>query len=1077
MNILIFLSIGKCTILDAMSIENRKKLIRAVNGKENLDIFSPNGLSYNSTYASIDIAFKQGIISNIDNISIIGEEHNIKNYRVTFFDINDNIIDERLLNTNKNEILSIDYVATIRIVFLETINNKNINNVHLSIRGCFFKIPNFPTTKFTTMKTIKPPDYCHLIDIMDKHHAKRLFNRVGGTLNIPEIFNSTQNNNQPLYFILEFNKNIFIRHIQNISILTDNHHIQQIRIELQSKNRQLLKRIDMSIFKQTLNTALYAPNYPIHVKYLKVTIIKGKPNKNIRWSIIGCFDRIKKVKKIKKIPKFTWWKVSCIHSNILAGRNGYHPRKSLTPFITGTPLPIDGNFQNLMTHSIGISYSEIRKPIIIEIDFPSGIIGRLYEVGIESSNVYRIRVQLVEIPNGILYTLTSPHYNRTDRKNTNPRLTGFPPVHSSGIRIILLDTIDGRPPRNVKVFTNGCFYKSSVKYTTIQTMGPITTETTKKPKTTTIKTICRYTEWTRWGHCSVSCGNGVQIRARNRLSGTGCNDTLMDYRMCQLQPCMCILTKDFYMAATGKKVPANNIVGYLKDGKKAVHIGDILDTGTIVYTHHCLQFICSSVGLDMKNSTDCKHKCVYLDWSPWSSCQGDCGNEHQKGVQYRQRLPVHILTGSRLCEPQKEYRSCQTSPCFGSCILSSWSKWSPCSKTCDLGIQTRSRHYLSLQPNCTDNLEEKRDCNPQCCQSNKKPTWSEWSPWENCSQACNGGERIRYRTCIKDTSHCQQQITCDGSDKQIEPCNTESCPQQYTCSNGQIMSNCSNACGHTCNTLTCRSCNEPSMCVSGCVCPDPLVMNAFGQCVQLNECLCQTSDGKTNLVSGQTMFDENKCEDCLCSNGCLECHPSSKDCSTCQWSEWTPFGVCSAKCNGTQTRYRSRACVGLQPEIEHEDQPCSTNETSYRKGCEQCSCNVTTGEEICHVQCAITPDVCSNLTNDPFSIYEYIPQADGECCGSCNRTNKTEPCSVQELPSEQITYSDCVSINPIARQQCLGTCISGMTCRCCSPSKITMEQIPVECQRIENNSTITFIKEIPYAKINSCSCQECIKNL
>jgi ABC-type transport system involved in Fe-S cluster assembly fused permease/ATPase subunit len=86
-----------------------------------------------------------------------------------------------------------------------------------------------------------------------------------------------------------------------------------------------------------------------------------------------------------------------------------------------------------------------------------------------------------------------------------------------------------------------------------------------------------------------------------------------------------------------------------------------------------------------------------------------------------------------------------------------------------------------------------------------------------------------------------------------------------------------------------------------------------------------------------------------------------------------------------------------------------------------------------------------------------------------------EPCSVRELPFEQVSSGDCVSINRIARQQCLGTCISGMLCRCCSPSKISMEEISMKCQRIENNSTITFIEQRSYAKIDSCSCQECLK--
>jgi hypothetical protein len=57
----------------------------------------------------------------------------------------------------------------------------------------------------------------------------------------------------------------------------------------------------------------------------------------------------------------------------------------------------------------------------------------------------------------------------------------------------------------------------------------------------------------------------------------------------------------------------------------------------------------------------------------------------------------------------------------------------------------------------------------------KKPMWSEWSPWGNCSGTCDGGERFRYRTCKNETNQCKQQVTCEGSDKQIQPCNTEKC--------------------------------------------------------------------------------------------------------------------------------------------------------------------------------------------------------------------------------------------------------------------------------------------------------------
>ena len=162
-----------------------------------------------------------------------------------------------------------------------------------------------------------------------------------------------------------------------------------------------------------------------------------------------------------------------------------------------------------------------------------------------------------------------------------------------------------------------------------------------------------------------------------------------------------------------------------------MRIGDVLDTETVVYTYNCSEFICSNAGLDVRRSKNCQRnrsdcarrrliclplgKCVFLAWTPWSACRGPCGHKDRRGVQSRQRSPLNILTGSQICEPQKEYRSCRTAPCFGACLLSPWSKWNQCSKSCNLGVQIRSRYYLSLQPNCDDKLIEIRDCNPQCC--------------------------------------------------------------------------------------------------------------------------------------------------------------------------------------------------------------------------------------------------------------------------------------------------------------------------------------------------------------------------
>lgn len=289
-----------------MSSEHRHKIIQAINSTEDIEMLSLDNLSFNSPYASIYIKFKQDTIGNIDHVSIVGNQHNIESYQVTFFDSDDNKIDERVFTVDDNDI-SVDNVAAIRVVLLNTIDHKNLHHVRLSIRGCFFSIPKFQTPPYTTTPSTKPSEHCQLIDLMDKNHIKKLVTRVGGTLNIPELYKATKNDTQSLYFILEFNDNIFIRQLENISIVTKNHHVEQIRIELLHKNHQLIKRIDLSVSNKVHNTKLYFPNSPKYVQYLKVTVTKGKPNGNITWSIIGCFDTMKKPKSIKKISKHPWW--------------------------------------------------------------------------------------------------------------------------------------------------------------------------------------------------------------------------------------------------------------------------------------------------------------------------------------------------------------------------------------------------------------------------------------------------------------------------------------------------------------------------------------------------------------------------------------------------------------------------------------------------------------------------------------------------------------------------------------------------------------------------------------------------
>jgi len=241
-------------------------------------------------------------------------------------------------------------------------------------------------------------------------------------------------------------------------------------------------------------------------------------------------------------------------------------------------------------------------------------------------------------------------------------------------------------------------------------------------------------------------------------------------------------------------------------------------------------------------------------WSDWTACSVTCGGD---GVQTRSRGKIPASGNGQDCDgPETDTQVCTTPPCVGACITTDWTEFTPCSKSCGLGSQTRTREFISQQPNCTDPLIDTRDCNVGCCPVDGD--WSPWSEWSDCSTNCNGGLRTRTRTCTQPAPDCNG-TPCEGPASQSEICNTQPC-EGITCTDGKVLSNCSNACDTSCSTLTCnQQCSEPELCEVGCVCADGTVMDANGNCVTASSCQC-TYDGRT-LLPGQIYNDIDKCQE------------------------------------------------------------------------------------------------------------------------------------------------------------------------------------------------------------------------
>ncbi|XP_069820504.1 cartilage intermediate layer protein 2 [Dendropsophus ebraccatus] len=131
---------------------------------------------------------------------------------------------------------------------------------------------------------------------------------------------------------------------------------------------------------------------------------------------------------------------------------------------------------------------------------------------------------------------------------------------------------------------------------------------------------------------------------------------------------------------------------------------------------------------------------------------------------------------------------CPLDPLFWSL----WSPWSSCSQTeCGTkGIQIRQRTCINVQPvmslslkKCKGKATERRVCTTQSCILGK---WSSWSTWTPCTKTCGEGNTVRRRICPSNTTLCL------GRSFQIQKCGkspcTESSCHDCICANHTLVS-------------------------------------------------------------------------------------------------------------------------------------------------------------------------------------------------------------------------------------------------------------------------------------------------